>query len=137
MWRRLKTRFIDREGSSLDVPALEYKELSADTVGEPSEEIRERVENVRMIQLTRYKNSKNYFNAGMTSRQLKSHCKLDEASKQIMAAAIDKLGLSARAHDRILKVSRTIADLATEENIKSEHVAEAIQYRSLDRESWF
>ncbi|MBI4388737.1 MAG: YifB family Mg chelatase-like AAA ATPase [Nitrospinae bacterium] len=126
---------LDRIDLHIEVPALEYKELSSDTVGEPSATIRERVERARKIQLERFKNARNYFNAGITARQLKTHCPLDEASRRIMGLAMDKLGLSARAHDRILKVARTIADLAVEEKIQSEHVAEAIQYRSLDRES--
>ncbi|MBI5428208.1 MAG: YifB family Mg chelatase-like AAA ATPase [Nitrospinae bacterium] len=126
---------MDRIDLHIEVPALEYKELSSDTVGEPSATIRERVERARKIQLERFKNARNYFNSGMTTRQLKTHCPLDEASRQIIGLAMDKLGLSARAHDRILKVARTIADLAGEEKIQSEHVAEAIQYRSLDREN--
>jgi magnesium chelatase family protein len=125
---------MDRIDLHIEVPALEYKELSADTIGETSGTIRQRVEKTRDIQLGRFKNTKTYFNAGMSAKQLKTHCKLDESSKQIIALAMDKLGLSARAHDRILKVSRTIADLAGEENIQSEHIAEAIQYRSLDRD---
>ena len=125
---------MDRIDLHIEVPALEYKELSADSVGETSAAIRQRVEQTRETQLARFKNTKTYFNAGMSAKQIKAHCKLDEASKQIMSLAMDKLGLSARAHDRILKVSRTIADLAGSENIQSEHVAEAIQYRSLDRD---
>ncbi|MBI4383310.1 MAG: YifB family Mg chelatase-like AAA ATPase [Nitrospinae bacterium] len=126
---------MDRIDLHIEVPALEYKELSSDTMGEPSATIRERVERARKIQLERFKSARNYFNSGMTTRQLKTHCPLDEASRRIMGLAMDKLGLSARAHDRILKVARTIADLAGEEKIQSEHVAEAIQYRSLDREN--
>lgn len=126
---------MDRIDLHIEVPALEYKELSADTVGEPSAVIRQRVEQARSVQLERFTNSKNYSNSGMSAKQLKVHCKMDEPSKQILALAMDKLGLSARAHDRILKVSRTIADLAGSANIQSEHVAEAIQYRSLDRDS--
>ncbi len=127
---------LDRIDLHIEVPALEYKDLSADTGGEPSEQIRRRVEQVRSVQLERFRHSKNYFNAGMTPHHLKKHCRLEEASRKILAMAIDKLGLSARAHDRILKVSRTIADLAGEPNLQPEHVAEAIQYRSLDRESF-
>jgi len=119
-----------------DLPAVEYKDLSSNTVGEPSSAIRERVERTRQLQLERFQQSKIYFNAGMTTQQLQKHCRLDDASQKIMALAIDILGLSARAHDRILKVSRTIADLAGEADISVEHVSEAIQYRSLDRESW-
>jgi magnesium chelatase family protein len=124
---------LDRIDIHIEVPALEYKDLSAKTGGEPSNLIRDRVERAREVQWHRFKDAKNYFNAGMRTHQLKKYCGLDEDSKKIMGLAIDKLGLSARAHDRILKVSRTIADMAGEETIQSTHVAEAIQYRTLDR----
>ena len=127
---------MDRIDIHIEVPSVEYKDLSSNTVGEPSSAIRERVERTRQVQWQRFQQSKIYFNAGMTTKQLQKHCRLDDASQKIMALAIDKLGLSARAHDRILKVSRTIADLAGEADITAEHVSEAIQYRSLDRESW-
>ncbi|MDH5458150.1 MAG: hypothetical protein OEY26_05515, partial [Nitrospinota bacterium] len=89
------------------------------------------------VQLDRFRDSQTFSNAGMNTKQLRQYCQLDEASRQIMALAIDKMGLSARAHDRILKVSRTIADLDGAESLTTEHVAEAIQYRSLDRENQF
>jgi len=127
---------MDRVDIHVEVPALGYKDLSSDSGGEPSDKIRERVEKARQVQLDRFKNAKNFFNSGMNTKQLQTHCALDEASKNILAMAMDKLGLSARAHDRILKVSRTIADLGGTESIQSEHIAEAIQYRSLDREQW-
>ncbi len=124
---------LDRIDIHIEVPALEYKDLSSDAGGEPSALIRARVEQAQKGQWHRFDQAGNYFNAGMNTHQLKKHCRLDEASKKIMGLAIDKLGLSARAHDRILKVSRTIADLAGEESIQANHVAEAIQYRTLDR----
>ena len=129
---------LDRIDLHIEVPALDYKDLSSESGGERSETISSRVEKARSVQLKRFHpDDENNFNANMNPHQLKSFCQLDDASKKIMALAIDKLGLSARAHDRILKVSRTIADLAECESLQSEHIAEAIQYRSLDRESWF
>jgi len=124
---------LDRIDIHIEVPALEYKDLSSESGGEPSALIRTRVEKAQKGQSYRFHTARNFFNAGMNSRQLKKYCRLDESSKKIMGLAIDKLGLSARAHDRILKVARTIADLAGEENLQSSHVAEAIQYRTLDR----
>lgn len=124
---------LDRIDIHIEVPALEYKDLSSEAGGEPSLSIRERVEQAQKGQWNRFNTAKNFFNAGMTSPQLKKYCHLEDASKKIMGMAIDKLGLSARAHDRILKVARTIADLAGEESIQPNHVAEAIQYRTLDR----
>ncbi len=126
---------LDRIDIHIQVPSVEYKELSSEAGGETSAAIRERVEKARQVQLDRFKNSKTFFNARMNTKQLRQYCPLDDASKQIMALAIDKMGLSARAHDRILKVSRTIADLDGMESLTAEHVAEAIQYRSLDREN--
>ena len=129
---------LDRIDLHIEVPALDYKDLSSESGGEQSEVISARVEKARSVQLNRFdQGEENNFNANMNPHQLKKFCTLDEASKKIMALAIDKLGLSARAHDRILKVARTIADLANCESLQSEHIAEAIQYRSLDRESWF
>ena len=91
----------------------------------------------RNIQLERYKKSEGiYANAQMSSRMLKEICNLDHVSQTLLKTAMEKLNLSARAYDRILKVGRTIADLAATETIKPEHIAEAIQYRSLDRENW-
>jgi magnesium chelatase family protein len=128
---------LDRIDIHIEVPALEYKDLSSEAGGESSASIRARVEQAQKGQLDRFNKDKNFFNAGMAPSQLKTHCRLDEASKKIMGMAIDKLGLSARAHDRILKVARTIADLAGEESIQPNHVAEAIQYRTLDRNEPF
>ena len=128
---------MDRIDIHVEVPALGYQDLSTNSAGEPSHRIRERVENARQVQLERFKSANFYFNAGMNTKQMQTHCELDQDSKNILAMAMDKLGLSARAHDRILKVSRTIADLAELENIQSDHIAEAIQYRSLDRDQGF
>jgi magnesium chelatase family protein len=97
--------------------------------GEPSASIRERVEAARQIQRERFRKC----NADMTSRQLRKHCELDPPSRRLLIAAIERLGLSARGHDRILKVARTIADLAGTERVDSGHLAEAVQYRALDR----
>ena len=117
--------------------ALNYKELTSKHVGEKSEQIRERVKNARVTQLNRFAGDKIFCNSKMTTSLLKKHCKINSDSEKLLELAINKLGLSARAYDRILKVSRTIADLAREENIQQEHISEAIQYRTLDRENWY
>lgn len=134
---RISGPLLDRIDIHVEVPALNYQELSSNSSGEKSELIRERVRKTREIQLHRFSKDKIFCNAKMPTNLLKKHCKINSESEKIMEMAINKLGLSARAYDRILKVSRTIADLDGEENIKQEHISEAIQYRSLDRENWY
>jgi len=119
------------------VTPVPFSELTSSRSSEKSESVRERVVRAREIQEDRFKNvSGVYANAQMGSKLLRSVCAIPEEGIQLMKSAMEKLGLSARAYDRILKVSRTIADLAESEDIKTEHLAEAIQYRSLDREGW-
>jgi magnesium chelatase family protein len=128
---------LDRIDIHIEVPAVKYKELSANTKSETSFEIRKRVIRARNIQYKRFENTKHIFNNGdMGSKEVRQFCKLDSAGAELLKMAMTKLGLSARAYDRILKVSRTIADLDESENILSQHISEAIQYRSLDRELW-
>jgi len=130
---RVSGPLLDRMDIHIEVPAVKYKELSQESLGESSAVIRKRVEEARTIQSARFSQSKIHCNAQMTARYIKKHCQIGEDSKRLLETAIDKLGLSARAYTRILKVSRTIADLAKEESIQPPHIAEAIQYRSLDR----
>lgn len=128
---------LDRIDIHIEVPAVKYKELSSKASGDKSEVIRDRVMRAREIQLKRFKDFKHiYSNADMGSKEIRQFCKLDEAGEELLKMAMTKLGLSARAYDRILKVSRTIADLENSENILPQHISEAIQYRSLDRELW-
>jgi magnesium chelatase family protein len=128
---------VDRIDIHIEVPAVKYKELSSEIRGESSELIRERVIKARNIQLQRFRGLKKIFNNGdMGSREIRQFCKLDSSSSELMKMAMTKLGFSARAYDRILKVSRTIADLENSDNILPQHISEAIQYRSLDRELW-
>jgi magnesium chelatase family protein len=128
---------LDRIDLHVEVTPVSFSELSNHTKGEPSTNIRERVIKAREIQAERYKQSPGvYGNAQMSSQQLRQICVIGQAGEALLKRAMEKLNLSARAYDRILKVSRTIADLAASEEIKVEHLAEAIQYRSLDREGW-
>jgi magnesium chelatase family protein len=134
---RISGPLLDRIDIHIEVPAVKYKELSSEATGETSVSIRERVIKAREIQLQRFKGLKNIFNNGdMGSREIRQFCRLDSAGSELMKMAMTKLGFSARAYDRILKVSRTIADLENSENILPQHISEAIQYRSLDRELW-
>ena len=124
---------LDRIDIHIEVPAVPYKELSTDYSGEKSEDIRKRVVTARDMQLKRLKSDKIYSNGQMKTRHIKKHCKLKSDAQSLLDNAMQKLGLSARAYTRILKLSRTIADLESSEYIDSHHVSEAIQYRTLDR----
>jgi magnesium chelatase family protein len=124
---------MDRIDIHMDVPAVEYKQLSAKEQGKTSDEILKDLNKAREIQKERFKNLKIHNNAGMTGRHIRKFCEIDSASDKLLETAMEKLGLSARAHSRILKIARTIADVEGSENIKMDHIAEAIQYRSLDR----
>jgi len=128
---------LDRIDIHIEVVPVSYNKLSDPAPGEPSEKIRERVIIARNTQSDRFlENENTYCNAQMSSRLIREHCTIDTAGKALLKKAMEKLGLSARAYDRILRVARTIADLEQEANIQSYHLAEAIQYRSLDKNNW-
>lgn len=127
---------LDRIDIQIEVTPVKYQKLSSNTPVETSEQIKLRINKARKIQNERYKNDNIYSNSELTPKLIEKYCKLDEKGKKILENAFQKLGLSARAHGRILKVARTIADLDSKENIEVTHIAEAIQYRSLDRKYW-
>ena len=135
---RISGPLLDRIDIHIDVPAVRFKELTGDTPPdtEPSVSIRERVIGARAAQQKRFVDEKIYSNAAMTPRMIRHYCRIDPESEQMLERAMTRLGLSARAYDRILKVSRTIADLEGADEIRSPHVAEAVGYRSLDRTYW-
>lgn len=124
---------LDRIDLHIEVPAVKYDELEAKAPGESSAAIRERVERARQLQRERYKGSGVFSNSQLTQELMEKYCRLDSEASALLRDAFETLGLSARAHNRILKVARTIADLAGEESIGLEHIAEAIQYRALDK----
>ncbi len=127
---------LDRIDICIEVSPVKYQKLNSDEKIETSEEIKKRVDKARKIQLERYKNVKILSNSVLTPKLIEKYCKLDKEGKKILENAFNKLKLSARAYGRILKVARTIADLDESENIKVNHIAEAIQYRSIDRKYW-
>jgi len=128
---------LDRIDIHIEVTPVPFEKLSENEKPESSQQIRKRVIKARDIQTKRFEKNKTlHYNAQMNTKQIREYCLLDEQSKTLLKQAMEKLGLSARAYDRILKVARTIADLENSENIASYHIAEAIQYRSLDREKW-
>jgi len=134
---RISGPLMDRIDIHIEVPALSYDELAAKQPGEDSASMRKKVMAARKVQSERFKGEKKVFcNAHMEPRHIRKYCELKPDSQTLLKNAIDRLGLSARGYDRILKVSRTIADLDGKENIESAHIAEAIQYRSLDRKLW-
>ena len=129
---------LDRIDIHIEVTPVPFEKLSEERRGESSGIIRERVSAARNIQSERFLMFENiHYNAQMGVKQIRQFCKLDEASLQLLKVAMERLNLSARAYDRILKVARTIADLEASENITGNHISEAIQYRSLDRDGWF
>ena len=128
---------LDRIDIHIEVTPVPFEKLTEERKGETSVEIRKRVTKAREIQSERFKNFENtHYNAQMSVKQIRKYCTLSDESMELLKNAMEKLNLSARAYDRILKVSRTIADLDSKENINSTHIAEAIQYRSLDRDGW-
>ncbi len=134
---RVSGPLLDRIDIHITVPSVKFKDLSSDTKGDPSTIIRARVNSARQRQLERFRKESHLFcNAHMEPCDIRRFCLVDEKSKSLLSLAITKQGLSARAYDRILKVARTIADLAGSENIEMGHVAEAIHYRTLDRNLW-
>lgn len=124
---------LDRIDIQVEVSEVKYQKLENSSNIESSKKIKERVNNAREIQRTRYKEDKIFSNSELTPQLIEKYCKIDNESKKILQMAFEKLGLSARAYGRILKVARTIADLENCENIRKRHIAEAIQYRSLDK----
>lgn len=127
---------LDRIDICVEVSPVKYEKLDNDEKIETSEEIKARVNRARQIQLDRYRKMGIYSNSELTPKLIDKYCKLDEKGKQILENAFNKLKLSARAYGRILKVARTIADLDGTQNIEVKHIAEAIQYRALDRKYW-
>ncbi len=128
---------LDRIDIHIEVPAVQYKELRGDVEIESSACVRGRVLRARDIQLERYRGEKNiYAKSQMPPKLIRKHCAISAEGEKILETAIQRLGLSARAHDRILKVARTIADLDASENLETRHLGEAIQYRTLDRTYW-
>ena len=122
---------LDRIDLHIEVPAVPYKEMRAEAGGDSSAEIRRRVERARAIQQAR-----GFYNSRIPARVLRKLCELDDAGERTLEMAVRRMGLSARAHDRLLKVARTIADLGGSATVAAKHVAEAVQYRSLDRNYW-
>ncbi|MCL2327251.1 MAG: YifB family Mg chelatase-like AAA ATPase [Bacteroidetes bacterium] len=133
---RISGPLLDRIDIHIEVIPVPFEELTRKKTAETSAEIRERIIRGREVQQQRFENSAIYCNAQMDTKMLQTYCELNSECSSILKQAMEKLGLSARAYDRIIKVSRTIADLDGSENIEAHHISEAIQYRSLDRESW-
>jgi magnesium chelatase family protein len=127
---------LDRIDLQVEVTPVPYKEVSADKPGESSEQIRNRVLAARERQRLRYDRTEIYCNAQVTGQFLRTWCNVDAEGQKLLGTAVDTLGLSMRAHDHLLKIGRTIADLAGSDPIRPEHLLEAIHFRNLDREGW-
>jgi magnesium chelatase family protein len=133
---RISGPLMDRIDLHVEVTPVSSEELSSSVQEESSREVRERVKRAREVQARRFEGTEIYTNTMMTSSMLRRFCPLDETSRRLLDMAMERLQLSARAYDRIIKVARTIADLSGAENISAEHITEAITYRSLDRDNW-
>ena len=133
---RISAPLLDRFDLHIEVPAVDFNKLSSKEKGENSQTIRQRVVAARQIQLERYKGRPIFCNAQLISEDIELYCEVSEKQKEILKKAFVMLKMSARAYSRILKVSRTLADLDASEDIKDKHIMEAIQYRSLDRDYW-
>ena len=133
---RVSGPLLDRVDIHIEVPPVDYEDINKNQKGEKSEEIRKRVDKARAIQNRRFAGSNTNCNAKMTPAETRKYCVLTPDAEELLKAAFETMSLSARAYDKILRIARTIADLADEENISAEHVAEAVQYRSLDRKYW-
>lgn len=133
---RLSGPLLDRIDIQIQVSAVKFRELDNGRGGDPSTVIRQRVDKARRVQLDRYRGLRIFSNSQLTPSMMNKYCKLDETCKDLLKNAFERLGLSARAHSRILKVARTIADMDESEQIRADHLGEAIQYRSLDRKFW-
>lgn len=130
---RISGPLLDRIDIHIEVPAVKYRDLSDGREGESSAEIAGRVERSRTLQLERFKGTKVHCNAQMTPRMIRKSCETDATGHRMLEMVTDRLGLSARTYNRILKVARTIADLEGADAVREQHISEAIQYRSLDR----
>ncbi|MDD5005024.1 MAG: YifB family Mg chelatase-like AAA ATPase [Candidatus Omnitrophica bacterium] len=133
---RISGPLLDRIDIHIEVPSLGHKEITSPQQSESSQEIKERVKEAHKIQKQRFTNENIYFNSHMNHKQIKKYCHLDEETNELLKTTMESMNFSARAYDKILKISRTIADLDKSDKIDSSHISEAIQYRSLDRQLW-
>ncbi len=133
---RISGPLLDRIDIHVEVPPVPFRELSDDHSGTNSEQMREQVIDAREIQLRRFADAPNNLNGKMATQQIRKHCKLDSDAENLLKSAMEEMGLSARAHDKILRISRTIADIDQSQSIGSAHLSEAINYRTLDRRYW-